>query len=105
MKNILVSLLASLMLAGCGKEYNAKYNAFTPTFFPTNRWKVVSVVEGEVVVEAIGTNLKQEFRVIRAKPVSPLTNGQPVRVELRLTRAFIGGGPKIISAKAYPAVE
>ncbi len=89
----------ALLLAGCD-------TAFEPpmyTFFPTNHWRVKSVVEGAVVVEAVGTNLTERLRVVKATPVSPLTNGQPSRVEMVVRRS--GNGLSLVSAKAYPAED
>ncbi len=74
------------------------------TFFPTNHWVVKSVVEGEVVVEAVGTNLLEKFRVVRVTPMVPLTNGQPARVELTVRqKAYYQF--EFVSGKAYPAID
>lgn len=92
-------ILAVITLTGCGK-----YESPTSTFFPTNHWIVRSAVEGEVVVEAEGTDLKLEFRVLRATPVAPLTNGQSARVEVTVRHKPYGRA-EFISARAYPSVE
>lgn len=91
-----------LTLIGCGEAGKVEPPVFT--FFPTNHWTVKSVVEGEVVVEARGTNLSEKFRVVRAVPVAPLTNGQPVRVEITVQQKPYYKF-EFLSAKAYPAVE
>lgn len=94
-----VILAAITLVTGCGK-----YESPVHTFFPTNHWTVKSVVEGEVVVEAEGTNLLKQFRVVRAVPVGTLTNGQPARVEVTVRHKPYGRA-EFISARAYPSVE
>ncbi|MSR78860.1 MAG: hypothetical protein EXS59_01815 [Candidatus Taylorbacteria bacterium] len=96
----LIGIAAVVTLIGCGEGYQPPVY----TFFPTNRWTVKSVVVGEVVVETEGTNLLEKFRVVKASPVLPLTNGQPARIELKLRRGA-HFGLEFISARAYPAKE
>ena len=103
MKKTLIGFVALLTLVGCDDFYTPP----AVTFFPTNHWRVTSVIEGEVVVEALGTNLPARFRVVKALPMSPLTNGQPVRVELttQLKPGYGGSAIQVISAKAYPSTD
>jgi len=102
MKTTLALFVAFVLMfvAGCDMHYEQPVH----TYFPTNHWTVKSVVEGEVVAETLSTNLAERFRVVKAAPVTPLTNGQSVRVELTLRQ-----GPhyrlELVSARAYPAVE
>ncbi|MDO8482984.1 MAG: hypothetical protein Q7S86_04165 [bacterium] len=102
MKNNIAYIGAALalLLAGCDATI---YEPPVYTFFPTNHWRVKSVVQGAVVVEAVGTNLIERLRVVKATPVSPLTNDQPARVEMVVRRR--GSGLEFVSAKAYPAEE
>lgn len=102
MKTILLCLATAIAtLTGCGDNVIATK---TYTFFPTNYWRVKSVVDGFVVVEAMGTNLAQGLRVIKATPVGTLTYEQSVRVELTVMRET----PyhlRLVSAHAYPSLD
>lgn len=76
----------------------------TYTFFPTNSWRVVSVVGEKVVVETTSTNLGPHLRVMQATPVGRLTNGEPARVEIILKRGGLYG-VEVVSAKAFPSID
>lgn len=105
MKNTILGPIVAFLLVGCDVP---EYKPSVDTFFPTNHWRVTSVIDEEVVVETLETNLLERFRVVKAKPMSPLTNGQPVRVEMTLGRKpgiFGPNGVLLLSAKAYPALD
>lgn len=100
MRNIL-TLALILVVAGCDMPPT---EVPTYSFFPTNSWRVVSLVDGKVVVETTSSNLGPHLRVVQATPVGRLTNGGPARVELTLRR---GGyyGVEVVSAKAFPSID
>ncbi len=99
MKTLLLFVFAAFVLVGCVPEQSAPRSL---TYFPTNNWQVVSVTEGEVVVETKSTNLPLRYRVVRATPVTPLTNGQFARVELTLKR-HLYNPDEVATARAFPA--
>lgn len=102
-----VAILATVILtAGCDDSdlIAFAYPANTPGYFPTNSWRVVGQTGNDVIVETTATNLPISFRVIRAMSVSPLTNGQPVRVELMVHTRQVRE-PWVVSAKAYPSID
>ena len=94
----------TIISAGCGETERSQYNR---TFFPTNHWKVVGQgTDGEVVVETLSTNLLVQFRVHKAISVGTLTNGQSVRVEMVIRPPpYLGGRVRVVSSKAYPAMD
>ena len=105
--NTLVIVLAIIVtfVTGCD-EVKTDKSQFNQTVVPTNHWKVVGQgTNGQVVVETKSTNLREQFRVQIASSVVPLTNGQPVRVEMVVRPNPMKGRVDIISSKAYPAME
>jgi hypothetical protein len=102
MKNTITALLvfAVFILLGCTPEKTTA----PLTAFPTNTWNVVSVADGMVVVETKGTNLLERYRVVKATPVVPMTNGQPVRVEFAFKRK-LNSQVEITATKAYPVAQ
>ncbi len=102
MRNITVLALL-LVVAGCDMPST---ESPTYSYFPTNNWRVVSLVGDEVVVETTSTNLTPRLRVVKATRVGQLTNGEPARIELTLKRAGLYGGHiELVSAKAFPSID
>lgn len=100
MRNIL-ALALILIVAGCDMPSTEPK---TYTYFPTNSWRVVSLVDEKVVVETTSENLGPHLRVVQAVPVGRLTNGEPARVELTLKRGGLYG-VEVVSAKAFPSID
>lgn len=100
MRNILAFALL-LVVVGCDMPSTEPK---TYTYFPTNSWRVVSLVGEKVVVETTSTNLGTHLRVVQATPVGRLTNGEPARVELTLKRGGLYG-VEVVSAKAFPSID
>lgn len=103
MKTIVSIIVIVAFFTGCSEPMDK--SQFNREFFPTNHWKVVGQgTNGQVVVETQSTNVAEYFRVHAATPmVSPMTNGQPVRVQLTLRANPRNGWIDLISSKAYPA--
>ena len=93
--SIYLMFVVALCTPGCDDTKPAPI-----TVFPTNSFRVVSVVDGEVIVESTSTNIATHLRVVRATAVGRLTNGQPARVEMTLR-----GQLRFVSAKAFPSID
>lgn len=94
------------IITGCDVSSMSDKNQYNRTYFPTNHWTVVGQgTNGQVVVETTSTNLAEHFRVHTATAVTPLSNGQPVRVEMTVRRNTTKGWVELISSSAYPAME
>lgn len=94
------------IITGCDVRSTSDKSQFNRTYFPTNTWKVVGQgTNGQVVVETTSTNITEHFRVHAATSVTPLSNGQPVRVEMTVRWNPSKGWVDLISSKAYPAME
>lgn len=105
--NIIVVAIMVIVtiITGCDVGSTDK-SQFNRTYFPTNHWKVVGQgTNGQVVVETTSTNLAEHFRVHAAEAVTPLSNGQPVRVEMTVRWNPTKRWVDLISSKAYPAME
>lgn len=94
------------IITGCDVGSTSDKSQFNRTYFPTNHWKVVGQgTNGQVVVETTSTNLAEHFRVHTATAVTPLSNGQPARVEMTVRWNPTKRWVDLISSKAYPAME
>lgn len=104
---IVVVIMATVtIITGCDFGSTSDKSQFSRTYFPTNHWRVVGQgTNGQVVVETTSTNLAEHFRVHAAEAVTPLSNGQPVRVEMTVRWNPSKGWVELISSKAYPAME
>ncbi len=108
MKNKIIligTVILAVVTVGCD-NMDVDPNKFNQTYFPTNHWEVVGQgTNGQVIVEAKANNLAHSLQVIASEAVVPLTNGQPVRVELTIRSVGIYGGFKLIGSKAYPSTD
>ena len=103
MKNTITAMLVLtvFILLGCAPEKTTA----PLTAFPTNTWNVIGVTtDGLVMVETKGTNLLERYRVVKATPTVPMTNGQPVRVEFAFKRK-LNSQVEITATKAYPVAQ